>query len=301
MAPLAAGCGRQRSAEAGVAAEDRRRSRDRRRRVGPSPRTTAPGPRDDRTTVALELDAGRLRGSVGYVPDAHGADVLLIEVGGSLRAGAARTRPASRIEALRTVDDTRRVGELVFDGVAALERRAAAGGRARRQRRGGRASAPGRPHRARRRRARCGARRPAHRRRVRQAARAVRSGDRLVPGGQAHVRRDRGGARSHPVAALVHRLRLGSAPRRGAPPGAAAQGPRRRDRDRRGHHLHPGLRRHRLHLGVRHAPLLQAGRLRPPGAGISRRRVRAGCCVATPGGRGAVLGDRARADDGPSI
>ena len=65
---------------------------------------------------SLELDAGRLRGSVGYVPDANEADVLLIEVGGSLVL-VPRGAPGLTIEPLRTVDDTRRVGELVFDGV----------------------------------------------------------------------------------------------------------------------------------------------------------------------------------------
>jgi alkylation response protein AidB-like acyl-CoA dehydrogenase len=53
---------------------------------------------------------------VGYVPDANEADILLIEVGGSLVL-VPRGTPGLTIEALRMVDDTRRVGELVFDGV----------------------------------------------------------------------------------------------------------------------------------------------------------------------------------------
>ena len=49
--------------------------------------------------------------------DATAADVLLIEVGGSLVL-LPRDAPGLTIEPLRTVDDTRRVGELVLDGVA---------------------------------------------------------------------------------------------------------------------------------------------------------------------------------------
>ena len=64
---------------------------------------------------------------MGYVADANVADILLIEVGGSLVL-VPRGAPGLTIEALRTVDDTRRVGELVFDGVAlsSLERLPAA-------------------------------------------------------------------------------------------------------------------------------------------------------------------------------
>jgi alkylation response protein AidB-like acyl-CoA dehydrogenase len=68
----------------------------------------------------LQLDAGALRGSVGYVPDATVADVLLVEVGGSLVL-VPRDATRLRIEPLRTVDDTRRLGELLCDGVALAE------------------------------------------------------------------------------------------------------------------------------------------------------------------------------------
>ena len=167
------------------------------------PRTTA-APARARSEGRVELAGGRFDRHVGYVADAAVADVLLIEVGGSLvllprerrgphhRAAAHGRRHASR----------RRAGprRVALTSVERLPGRAAARRRA---------CAPGGPHRARRRRAGRGARRPAHRRRVRQAARAVQPGDRLVPGGQAHVRRDHRRARPGAVAALVHRLRLG--------------------------------------------------------------------------------------------
>jgi alkylation response protein AidB-like acyl-CoA dehydrogenase len=74
----------------------------------------AAGRRSNDESLAVEAD--RLRGSVGYVPDANVADVVLVEVGGGLVL-VPRGAPGLAIEALRTVDDTRRVGELVFDGV----------------------------------------------------------------------------------------------------------------------------------------------------------------------------------------
>jgi alkylation response protein AidB-like acyl-CoA dehydrogenase len=64
----------------------------------------------------IELGGGGLRGSIGYVPDARGADAILVEVSGSLVLLPVDA-PGLTIETLRTVDDTRRVAELVFDGV----------------------------------------------------------------------------------------------------------------------------------------------------------------------------------------
>jgi alkylation response protein AidB-like acyl-CoA dehydrogenase len=65
----------------------------------------------------VEVSGGRLTGSVVYVPDGRGADLLVVEVSGALLLLAPDT-PGLRIEALRTVDDTRRAAELIFDGVA---------------------------------------------------------------------------------------------------------------------------------------------------------------------------------------
>ncbi len=70
-----------------------------------------------RATTGLEVAGGRLRGNVRYVPDAAVADLLLIEVNGSLVL-LARDVPGLTIETLRTVDDTRRAGEVVLDAVA---------------------------------------------------------------------------------------------------------------------------------------------------------------------------------------
>jgi alkylation response protein AidB-like acyl-CoA dehydrogenase len=70
-----------------------------------------------RATEGFEVAGGRLRGSARYVPDAAVADVLLIEVNGSLLL-LGRDVPGLAIVTLRTVDDTRRVGEVVLDGVA---------------------------------------------------------------------------------------------------------------------------------------------------------------------------------------
>jgi alkylation response protein AidB-like acyl-CoA dehydrogenase len=60
-------------------------------------------------------DGDRLSGSAAFVAAAAAADVILVQAAEDLLlvpAGA----PGLTIEALRTVDDTRRLGELVFDG-----------------------------------------------------------------------------------------------------------------------------------------------------------------------------------------
>ena len=66
---------------------------------------------------ALRLERGRLTGAAGYVADARGADAVLVQVAGDLFV-LAPNAPGLTVEPLRTVDDTRRVGELIFDGVA---------------------------------------------------------------------------------------------------------------------------------------------------------------------------------------
>jgi alkylation response protein AidB-like acyl-CoA dehydrogenase len=70
-----------------------------------------------RGAEAIRLEGGRLSGSVGYVADARAADAILVEVAGSLLL-VPRDASGLRVETLRTVDDTRRVGEVVLDGVA---------------------------------------------------------------------------------------------------------------------------------------------------------------------------------------
>ena len=69
---------------------------------------------------APAVEGGTLDGSVVFVPDAHAADAFVVAAGN----GAAtelllvpRDTPGLRVETLETVDATRRVGELVFDGV----------------------------------------------------------------------------------------------------------------------------------------------------------------------------------------
>ena len=110
-----------------------------------------------------------------------------------------------------------------------------------------------------------------HRRRLRQGPRAVRPAHRAVPGGEAPVRRH----------ARCRSNRL--APRRGTPPReaderptaalaaavAARALPRGGGELRQG--LHPGARRHRVHLGARRPPLPEAG---DGGPGARRRRRR---------------------------
>ena len=106
-------------------------------------------------------------------------------------------------------------------------------------------------------------------------ARAVRSPDRPVPGGEAPVRRHAAAPSSRP------------APRRGTRPGGGAG---RRGRARRpsvagalapeaffagAEGLHPGARRHRLHVGARRPPLPQAGHGTAAARSAARRAWRA--------------------------
>ena len=115
-------------------------------------------------------------------------------------------------------------------------------------------------------------------RRVRTPARAVRPADRLLPGGQAPARRPVRPGAGGPLGGLLRGLGTATDERRRSPsprpwrPCATAAG----EGD-------PAARRHRLHLGARGAPVLQAGRgrraaVRPgaPAAG-ARGRGRAGC------------------------
>ncbi|MDE2850223.1 MAG: acyl-CoA/acyl-ACP dehydrogenase [Acidobacteriota bacterium] len=75
---------------------------------------------EGRTLVTPILDApienGRVDGSVLYLPDAAWADAFLLEDSGSLHLLDATT-PGIEVEALQTVDDTRRVAEVTFSSV----------------------------------------------------------------------------------------------------------------------------------------------------------------------------------------
>src|SRR5437016_5820301 len=99
---------------------------------------------------------------------------------------------------------------------------------------------------------------PGHGRRLREGARAVRAAGRLLPGDPPQVRRDAPGGRELARRRLL--LRVG--PRReGGGRGARGVGRQGVCRRRRAPCLRrgdPGARRHRVHLGVRPAPLLQA-------------------------------------------
>ncbi len=97
-----------------------------------------------------------------------------------------------------------------------------------------------------------------HRGRARARARAVRPADRSVPGGEAPVRRHavrpRAGPGGHLGRGAGHRR---DATRRPSPPRSPGPSPPRPPTARQG--LHPGARRHRLHLGARRPPLPEAG------------------------------------------
>jgi len=67
-------------------------------------------------TNAPSVDDGMLRGNARYVPDAETAAAFVLCAGGELLL-VARDAPGLTLEKLMTVDDTRRAGELVFDGV----------------------------------------------------------------------------------------------------------------------------------------------------------------------------------------
>ena len=119
-----------------------------------------------------------------------------------------------------------------------------------------------------------------HRIGLRQDPRAVRQADRSVPGHQAQVRGDDRGHRAgdrrgvgrRPRHRRGARKRFGRQRIRVRRRGGGDAGPRRRAALRPG--LHPGARRHRVHLGARHQCLL------PPRAGAGgmlrpRRRLSA--------------------------
>src|SRR6266705_1252078 len=100
---------------------------------------------------------------------------------------------------------------------------------------------------------------PRHGRRLREGARAVRAADRLLPGDPSQVRRDAPGGRELARGRLLCRVGARREGRGQRPRGVGRQGVRRRRRApclRRGD---PGARRYRVHLGVRSAPLRQAG------------------------------------------
>jgi alkylation response protein AidB-like acyl-CoA dehydrogenase len=71
---------------------------------------------DDTVTIA----AGKLRGSVMFVPDAAVADAFVVfcDVGAGREALLVETgTPGLQVQPLATIDETRRVGELQLDGV----------------------------------------------------------------------------------------------------------------------------------------------------------------------------------------
>ena len=100
---------------------------------------------------------------------------------------------------------------------------------------------------------------------------AVRQADRHLPGDLASARDDADGARARPVARALRRLvhrrgRRARADRRGSGEVALRRCGRRRVRA-----VDPGARRHRLHLGARPAPALQARALDPGLGGVHGR------------------------------
>jgi alkylation response protein AidB-like acyl-CoA dehydrogenase len=81
---------------------------------------------EGRSLVSVVLGApmpsgGRLHGSVMFVPDALAADAFVVQCGSAENPEfhlIPRAAAGLRVEPLATVDDTRRVGELVFEDVA---------------------------------------------------------------------------------------------------------------------------------------------------------------------------------------
>jgi alkylation response protein AidB-like acyl-CoA dehydrogenase len=73
--------------------------------------------RDDAGTA---LDAGKLRGTALFAIDGVGADAYLVAAGDAL-ALVAKNAPGLGVEAMPTIDRTRRLAELRFDGVAPTE------------------------------------------------------------------------------------------------------------------------------------------------------------------------------------
>jgi alkylation response protein AidB-like acyl-CoA dehydrogenase len=69
--------------------------------------------------AGVRLEDGRLHGKALFVVDAGAADVFLVPLPGGSLALVTRDAAGLAIELLTTVDRTRRVGELCFEGVAA--------------------------------------------------------------------------------------------------------------------------------------------------------------------------------------
>jgi alkylation response protein AidB-like acyl-CoA dehydrogenase len=69
--------------------------------------------------AGVRLESGRLHGKALFVVDAGSADVFLVPLPGESLALVTREAEGLSIELLATVDRTRRVGELCFEGVAA--------------------------------------------------------------------------------------------------------------------------------------------------------------------------------------
>ena len=106
---------------------------------------------------------------------------------------------------------------------------------------------------------------------LRERASPVRQADRHLPGDLASARGDADGARARPLARALRRLvhrrgRRARADRRRVGEVALRRRGRRRLRA-----LDPGARRHRLHLGARPAPALQARALDPGLGGVTAR------------------------------
>lgn len=73
---------------------------------------------------AEALHGNMLRGSVRFVPDAGRADAFVVQSGSADAPEfllLPRDTPGLRVEALATIDDTRRVGEVWFDDVAVAD------------------------------------------------------------------------------------------------------------------------------------------------------------------------------------
>jgi alkylation response protein AidB-like acyl-CoA dehydrogenase len=71
-----------------------------------------------REDAGVRLEGGRLRGKAMFVVDAGAAQAFLVPVGRESLALVSRDATGLSVELLKTIDRTRRVGELVFDGVA---------------------------------------------------------------------------------------------------------------------------------------------------------------------------------------
>jgi alkylation response protein AidB-like acyl-CoA dehydrogenase len=74
-----------------------------------------------REDAGVGLDGGRLRGKAMFVVDAGAAEVFLVPVGTDSLALVSREAPGLSVEILKTIDGTRRVGELLLDGVSPEE------------------------------------------------------------------------------------------------------------------------------------------------------------------------------------